>query len=85
MKYVADDRRLQAVQRFLVFQNRDGIQQCLRGMLMHTVAGVDDGNIEMASHQVRSAGRWVPHHDAIGADGSKRVSGIEDGFSFFDT
>ena len=53
---VADDRDLQALERFLVAQNRVGIEQRLRGMLVHAIAGIDDRNIQMGRHQQRRAG-----------------------------
>src|SRR5260370_42340239 len=35
---IADNRNLQALERFLVFQDGEGIDQGLRGLLVHAVA-----------------------------------------------
>ena len=50
---------------------------------MRAVAGVDDGNIEMAGDKVGCAGGGVAHHQAIGLHGVQRVNGVEEGFAFF--
>jgi hypothetical protein len=55
VKNVSDDRGLQSFERFLVLENRERVEQSLGGMFMHAVAGIDHGDVEMRSHQVRSA------------------------------
>src|SRR5580692_7266732 len=82
MKNIADDGGLQALQRLLMLQDRERIEQSLRRMLVHAVSRVNDGDVEMLCHQVRRASRWMPHNDAIGAHGPQRVSRIEYGFAF---
>ena len=81
---VANDRRLQPLERLLVLQDREGVEQCLRGMFVHAVPGVNDGDVEMPRHQVRSARRRMPHDNAVRADRPQRVSGIEHRLAFFD-
>ncbi len=48
---IADDGNLQSLQRFLVAQNGVGIEQGLRGMLVHAVTRIDHRNIEIPRHQ----------------------------------
>src|ERR1700722_16352187 len=83
VKNVTDDGGLQAFERLLVFQDSDGVEQRLRRVLMHAVPSVDDGDIEMAGHQVRGTRRGMAYDDAVRPDGAQRVSGIEHGFAFF--
>ena len=84
VKNIADDGGLQSLQRLLVLQDGEGVEQRLRGMLVHAVPGIDDGDVEMLRHQVRRARRRVANHDAVGADGAQGVAGVEQGLAFFD-
>src|SRR4030081_669066 len=81
---VPDNCGLQTFERFLMFENGEGIKQCLRGMLVHAVARVDDWNVEVPRHQVWSAGGRMPKYDGICPDCPQRVAGIEEGLAFFD-
>ena len=74
---VPDNRDLKPLERFLVSEDGEPVQQGLRGMFVHPVSGVDDGYIEMARHQVRGPGGRMTDDDGIGTDGAKRVGGIE--------
>ena len=81
---IADDRDLQALERFLVLQDGEGIEQSLRRMLVHAVAGIDDGNVEVLRHQVRRARTGMANDDGVRAHRAQRVAGIEQGFAFLD-
>src|SRR5579859_831799 len=52
-------------------------------MLVSAVAGIDDGNIEMARDEIGGSGSGVAHHQTIGLHGVQRVHGIEKRLSFF--
>ena len=60
VKDVANDRGLQPLQRFLVLQDRYRVEQRLRRMLVHSISGIHDGNVEMLRHEMRRAGRGMP-------------------------
>ena len=55
VQQVADDRDLQPVDALLVLANREGVEQRLRRMLVHAVAGVDDARLADARQQVARA------------------------------
>jgi hypothetical protein len=84
VKDVTDDGGLQTFERLFVFQNREGIEQRLRRMLMHAVAGVDDGDVEMLCHEVRRARGRMANDDTIRAHRPQSVPGIEKRLAFFD-
>ena len=50
---------------------------------MSAVAGVDDGNIEMAGDKVGGTGSRVAHDQAVGLHGVQGVHGIEKRLAFF--
>ena len=66
VQQVADDRDLQALEALLVLADRERVEQRLRRVLVHAVAGIDDGRPAQAREQVRGARRRVPHHDHVG-------------------
>ena len=53
---IADDGDAQAFELLAAVENRARIEQRLRGMLVRAVAGVDDGNSQVALQKVRRAG-----------------------------
>ena len=81
---IADDRNLQALERFFVFQDREGIEQGLGRVLVHAVAGVDDGNIEVLRQQVGRSGTGMANDDGVRAHCAQRGSGIEQRFALLD-
>ena len=81
---VADNRNLQSLERFLVLQDREGIEQSLGRMLVHAVAGIDDGNVEVLRHQVRRARGGMANHDGVRAHRAQRVAGVEQRFALLD-
>ena len=81
---VSDNRNLQTPERFLVFQDREGIEQGLGRMLVHAVAGIDDGNVEVPRHQVRCARRGMAHHDGVRSHGAQGIGRVEQRLALFD-
>src|SRR5712691_9004277 len=77
MQDVSDNRHLQALERFLVFQNGEGIEQSLGGMFVHAIAGIDDWNIEVLRHQVRRSGGGMTNDDRVRPYRPQSVTGIE--------
>src|SRR5580698_2604683 len=53
-------------------------------MFMHTIPGVDDGDVEMLCHQVWRTRRRVPDHDQVGAYGAQCIAGIEQRLALLD-
>src|SRR5437763_2785540 len=53
-------------------------------MFMGAIAGVDDGNVEMAGDEIGGAARGVAHDQAIRLHGVEGVHGIEQRFAFFE-
>src|SRR5208282_5086382 len=85
VKYVPDNRDLQAFESFLVAQNGVSVEQRLRGMLVQSVSGIDHRYVEVLRHQVGSAGVGMANDNDVGAHGAHRVSRVEQRFAFFNT
>jgi len=60
------------------------VEQALRRVLVRAIAGVDNGNIEVAGDKIGCSRGSVPHHQAIRLHRVQRVNGIEQRFAFFD-
>ena len=67
VQQVTDDRQLQAADAALVIPDRQRIEECLRGMLMHAVARVDDPRATAPGQQLTGTGRGVAQHDHVGS------------------
>src|ERR1700738_499727 len=52
-------------------------------MLMHAVAGIDDGNFKVPRQQKRRTRGWMAHDNAIRSQSLKSFSGIHQRFTFF--
>src|ERR1051325_8875474 len=63
-------------------QDRIRIQQPLRRMLMHTIAGIDDGNAQIAGKHVRSSGRWMPDNNTVSAKRLERLASVYQRLAF---
>jgi hypothetical protein len=55
VQQVADDRDLEPLDPLLVLADRERVEQRLRRMLVHAVAGVDDARLANAGQQVAGA------------------------------
>ena len=84
MQNVADNAHPQPPQILFMPQHSEGIEQRLRGMLVHAVAGVDHWNVEISRGQVRRAGRRMPHHNGIGPGGAQCVNRIQQRLALLD-
>ncbi len=78
VQQVADDGDLQAGEPALVRANRERVEQRLRRVLVHAVAGVDDRRAADAREQVRRARRGVPHHDHVGRHRLEVAHGVDE-------
>ena len=65
-------------------QDGIGIEQSLRGMFVHAVAGIDDRNIQVRSHQVRCAGTGMANHNDVGAHGSEGIGRVQQRLALLD-
>src|SRR6266852_2799769 len=63
---IAGDSDLEAVDALLVLADREGVEQRLRRVLVHAVAGVDDPRPADARQQVARARRSVAQDDHVG-------------------
>ena len=81
---VAHDSHLQALQRFFVAQDGVGIEQRLRGMLVHSVARVDHRDVQVFCHQRRCASLRMANDDDVRPHRAQRVAGVEQGLAFLD-
>ncbi len=63
-------------------EDRAGIEQRLRRMLVRAIARVDNRNRQIARKKMRCAGSRVAHHDRIRPHGAKRVQGIHQRLAF---
>src|SRR6185437_9496392 len=85
VEHVANDGDAQAGNAAAVAADGEGIEQCLGGVLVHAIAGVDDGDIDVGGDKVGGAAGAVADNDAVDGHGAEGVDGIEEGFALFDT
>ena len=78
VQQVADDRDLEAGQPALVLADRERVEQRLRRVLVHAVAGVDDRRMARPGEQVRRARRGVAHHDHVRRHRLEVAHGVEE-------
>src|SRR5579859_595156 len=83
VRNVAEDGDIEVFDGAFAVTNGERVEEALRGMLVHAVAGVDDGNLEMAGDEIRGAGRRVAHDQAVRLHGVQRMNGIQEGLAFF--
>ena len=57
VQQVADDRDVEILDVAEAIADGERVEERLRGMLMGAIAGIDHGNIQMAGHEIRGAGR----------------------------
>ena len=77
MKYVADNRDPKILQSFLVLQDRVCVEQSLRRVLMHSIAGIDHGYIEVLRHQQRRPGLRMANNNCVSPHRPQGVPRIE--------
>ena len=65
-------------------QHGHRVEQTLRRMLVHAVAGVDDGHVEMRGEEPVRAGVRMAHHDHVGADAFDGPAGIDQRLALLD-
>ena len=65
-------------------ENGAEVEQGLRGVLGHAVAGVEDGEAGGAGEEEGRAGGGVAEDDALGAEGAEGEAGVFEGLAFFD-
>ena len=81
---VANDGNLQSLEAFFVPLDGVGVEQGLRRMLMHTVAGINYGDVKVSGHQVRSARIGMAHDNNISSNRAQRISRIQQRLSLLD-
>ncbi len=81
---VAHNGHLERFQRLLVAQDGVGVEQSLRGMFVHAVAGVDDRNIEVFRHQRGRSGAGMADDNHVRAHRAQGVSRVQQRLAFFD-
>ena len=82
---ISDDGDLQSLDRLFVTQHRVSVEQCLRGMFVHAIPGIEDWDIEMGCHQQRSTGVRMPDDDEISTNGAEGVGSVEQRLALFYT
>src|SRR5437868_8920060 len=80
---IANDGYLQSLEIFLVPLDGVGVEQGLRRMLMHSVAGIDYRDVEVGRHQMRSARIRVADDNRVRAHRAQSVSGVQQRLAFF--
>ena len=83
MQHVADNGHTQVMEFFLVMANGEHVQQCLRGVRVAAIAGVDDMHIRrnVPCNKVRRTALRVAHHEHVGVHRAQVIHGIEQGFA----
>src|SRR5690242_8384533 len=61
MRDVAEDGDVQIFERAFAVANGEGIEQTLGGVLVSSIAGIDNGDIEMTSDKIRGTRGGVAH------------------------
>jgi hypothetical protein len=80
---IAEDGDIEVVDFSEAVADSERVEKTLRGMFVRAVAGVDDGNVEMACDEIGSTGGCVTHDQAIGLHGVERLHGVEERLAFF--
>src|SRR6185369_17918507 len=75
---------MQALQRLEVLEHGHGVEQSLRWVGVHAVAGVDDGNVEMSCENVGCARRGMTDDDRIRAESADGQAGVDQRFALLD-
>ena len=65
-------------------QDGSKIEQRLRGVLVHAVAGVEDGKARVLFEEPGSAGGVVAQDDGFGTERAESEAGVLQGLAFFD-
>ena len=73
VKDVPEDSNIEPADIALPFHHRKGVEQCLRGVLVRTVASVDHAAIHHAGEQVRRPLGTVPDNDDVGTERLERL------------
>ena len=84
MKDVANDRCLQPFERFLVLQNRQGVEQSLGRMLVHPITGIDDWYVKMPRHEMGRPRRGMTHDNAIRTNRPQSVARVDQRLALLD-
>ena len=78
---IADDRDTSALERSQSRSQGGRIEQGLRGVLVTTITGIDDRNVQPLVEMPCTAGSRRAHHDHLGAHGRQILRGIKQGFA----
>jgi hypothetical protein len=65
----------------LAVSDGEGIEQRLRGMLVHAVPGIEDRHVHALGDEGGGAGGGVTNHEAIRPHGFERADGIDERFA----
>ncbi len=83
MLNIAEDGDVEIVDSAFAIADGESVKEALRGMLVGTVASVNNGDIEMVGDEVGGAARGVAHDEAVRLHGVEGVYGVEERFAFF--
>ncbi len=75
---VADDGDAQTFQVAGAVEDGAGVEECLGGVLVSAVAGVDDGGWQVARQEMGRPGGGVAHDDGVGPHGREGVEGVHE-------
>ena len=67
-----------------VVEDRAKVEEGLRGVLVHAVAGIENGQVSFTFEQPGSAGRVVAEDDGFSSQSLEREARVLEGFTFFD-
>ena len=83
MLEVAKNRYVKIIDFSETVANGERIEQTLRRMFVRAITGVDDRNVEMASHEIGGTGGGVAHDEAVRLHGIQRLNGVEQRLTLF--
>lgn len=81
MRDVTHDADLEAVDVAKRLANREGVEQCLGGMLMLAIATVDHMGAHMLGQDARSSLLLAAHDDKIAVHGIERLGRVGQGLA----
>ena len=84
MRNVADDGHSQAFERAATDENGAGVEQRLGRVLVHAIAGVNDGGGQVPRQEMRRPGSCVAHHDRVRPHRRQGVQSVHQRLAFGD-
>src|SRR3954463_11596344 len=84
IKDITEDRDVEAFDPFLMFTNRESIEQRLRRMFMGAIASIDDTALEKSGEEMRGSRGAVANDDNVGVECLEIAGGVLQRLAFLE-